>query len=59
MYKIVVSYQVGYKYKTSSITFEMGSPKVVTLGQQYNVREKPIVLLYTEPVAPVAQLVTS
>ena len=25
----------------------MGSPRVVTSGQQYNVREKPTVILYT------------
>ena len=25
----------------------MGFPKVVTLGQQYSVREKPTVILYT------------
>ena len=25
----------------------MGSPMVVTLGQQYNVEEKPTVILYT------------
>ena len=25
----------------------MGSPEVVALGQQYNVREKPTVILYT------------
>ena len=29
------------------MTFEMGSPKVVTLGQQYNVKEKPAIILYT------------
>ena len=47
MYKIVISYLVGYKYQTSSITFEIGSPKVVTLGQQqqYNASEKPTVTL--------------
>ena len=25
----------------------MGSPMVVTLGQQYNIEEKPTVILYT------------
>ena len=34
------------KYKTSS-WFLKGSPMEITLGQQYNVREKPTVILYT------------
>ena len=29
------------------MAFKTGSPKVVTLGQQYNIGEKPIVILYT------------
>ena len=35
---------IGCKYKNSSWT---GSPIVVTLGQQYNIGEKPTVILYT------------
>ena len=37
---------IGCKYKTSSWHLN-GFPMVVTLGQQYNVGEKPTVILYT------------
>ena len=38
---------IGCKYKTSS-WHSNGSPiMVVTLGQQYNIGEKPTVILYT------------
>ena len=37
---------IGYKYNTSSWHLT-GSPMVVTLGQQYNIGEKPTVILYT------------
>ena len=37
---------IGCKYKTSSWHLN-GFPMVVTLGQQYNIGEKPIVILYT------------
>ena len=36
----------GCKYKTSSRHLN-GSPMVVTLGQQYNIGEKPTVILYS------------
>ena len=39
---------LGFKDKTSlQYGIQTGSPMVVTLGQQYNVREKPTVILYT------------
>ena len=37
---------IGCKYKTSLWHYN-GFPMVVTLGQQYNVGEKPTVILYT------------
>ena len=37
----------GCKYKTAYAAFTDCSPIVVTLGQQYNVGEKPTVMLYT------------
>ena len=37
---------IGCKYKTSSWHLN-GFRKVATLGQQYTVREKPTVILYT------------
>ena len=43
---VIIYYYIGYKYKATTF----GSPMVllVTLGQQYNVGEKPtVILLYT------------
>ena len=38
----------GCKYKTSSfMAFKRVSLMVITLGQQYNLGEKPTVILYT------------
>ena len=37
----------GSKYKTSSWHLNGGSPIEITLGQQYNVGEKPTVILHT------------
>ena len=38
---------IGCKYKTSSWHVNGFPPVVVTLGQQYNIGEKPTVILYT------------
>ena len=40
-------YYIGYKYKATAWYLTGFSPMVVTLGQQYNVGEKPTVILYT------------
>ena len=37
----------GYKYKATLHGIETGSPMVVALGRQYNVVEKPTIILYT------------
>ena len=37
----------GCKYKATTWYLNAGSPLVVTLGQQYNVGEKPTAILYT------------
>ena len=38
---------IGCKYKTSSWDFKGSPMMVVTLGQQFNIGEKPAVILYT------------
>ena len=43
---LVIYYYIGYKYKATT-WYLNGFPNVVTLGQQYNVGEKPTVILYT------------
>ena len=43
---IYYSYILGCKYKATT-WYLTGSTMVVTLGQQYNVGEKPTVILYT------------
>ena len=42
----VIYYYIGCKYKATT-WYLNGSPMVVTLGQQYNVGEKPTVIMYT------------
>ena len=43
---VVIYYHIGYKYKATT-WYLKGSSMVVTLGQQYNVGEKPTVILCT------------
>ena len=45
MVLVILDYYMGYKYKATT-WYLTGSPMVVTLGQQYNVGEKPNVTLY-------------
>ena len=45
MVEIIMYCSIGCKYKAST-WYLNGSPMVVTLGQQYNVGEKPPLLLY-------------
>ena len=47
MVVIILYYYIGYKDKASPWYLNGSSPMVVTLGQQYNVGEKPTVILYT------------
>ena len=43
---VIIYYYMGYKYKATT-WYLTGFPNGVTLGQQYNVGEKPTVILYT------------
>ena len=43
---VVIYYYIGYKYKATT-WYLNGFPMVVTLGLQYNIGEKPTVILYT------------
>ena len=51
---VIIYYYIGYKYNEATTWYLTGFPimvvlllLVVTLGQQYNVGEKPTVILYT------------
>ena len=44
---VIIYYYIGCKDKMPLHGISPGSPMVVTLGQQYNVGEKPTVILYT------------
>ena len=45
---VIIYYFIGCKDKKKTLHgIQTGSPMVVTLGQEYNVGEKPTVILYT------------
>ena len=46
---VIIYFYIGYKYIATTIWYLTGFPNgiIVTLGQQYNVGEKPTVILYT------------